>query len=268
MKKINNYSKEDLTIVICTYGECPELEITIKSIMNQTVLPKVFISTSTLNNYVQNLADKYGIKIFQNPNKGQINDYNFAMNIGDTPLIMTAHQDDILRKDFVEKSINALNHAKDPIISFTNYIEMHDGIIDRKPSKLVQIKRLMLIPAKSSLLAGTRFGKWLICAFGDPINHPTVIYVRNKLPELIYRERFKASMDWDLWERISHQSGTFVYVDEVLLAHRVDESNQTNILIKTTNARYDDEYDIYCRYWPKPIAKLLMHFYSKAHKFY
>ena len=31
---------------------------------------------------------------------------------------------------------------------------------------------------------------------------------------------------------------------------------------------YEDEYEIFCRFWPKPIAKLIMKFYSRAAKFY
>ena len=62
--------------------------------------------------------------------------------------------------------------------------------------------------------------------------------------------------------------GRFVYVKDVLLYHRMNDLNQTAKLLKTTNARYNDEFDIFCRFWPKWIARLIMKFYSGAAKYY
>lgn len=268
MKKYNNFTGDDLTFVVCTYKECEYLEESIKSLVNQTEKARILISTSTPNDYVQNIADKYGIEVKVNPDGGQIKDYNFAMKLGDTPLIMLAHQDEIIHPDFVKKTIDRLNHTKDPIISFTNYIEMHNNKVDEKASTMVKIKRIMLLPAKWKWFMGTKAGKRFIQLLGDPITHPTVVCVRDKMPEEVFREEYKASMDWDLWERLSKVKGSFAYVSDVLLYHRMNDENQTVLLLKTTNARYENELDIFCRFWPKWIAKLIMKFYSKAANFY
>ena len=50
------YEGEDLTVVICAYQECLTLEKSVRSIIRQTVKPKVLISTSTPNAYIQNIA--------------------------------------------------------------------------------------------------------------------------------------------------------------------------------------------------------------------
>ena len=268
MKNWNHYQGKDFTFVVCAYKECAYLEESIKCLLNQTVKANVLISTSTPNEFINNIAQRYGIEVRVNPNGGQIKDYNFAMEQADTDLIMLAHQDELISERFVERVLQELNKSKKPIIAFTNYLEMHNDVIDTKPSTMVKIKRIMLIPLKWRWLAGTSFGKWLFQCMGDPITHPTVVCVRKEMPKEIFREQFKASMDWDLWERLSKQKGTFVYVKDVLLYHRMNEENQTNKLLKTTNARYEDEYDIFCRFWPKPIAKLIMHFYSGASKYY
>ncbi len=268
MKKYNNFTADDITLVICTYKECEYLEESIVSILNQTVKPKVLISTSTPNEYVSNLAQKYGIEIRVNPDGGQIKDYNFAMKQASTKLVMLAHQDEILREHFVEKSLNALNYAPDPIISFTDYIEMHNDVVDKKQSSMIKIKKLLLWPVRIKWLANTRLGKRLTLCIGDPITQPTVICVRNKMPKTVFREKYKASMDWDLWERLSRIKGSFVYVNDILLQHRMNDDNQTVLLLKTSNARYHDEYRVLCRFWIKPIAKFIMHFYSKAYNNY
>ncbi len=267
MKK-KNYKATDLTMVVCTYKECPYLEESIKAIVNQTERPNIVISTSTPNDYVRGIAEKYGIDIRINNDPGQIKDYNFAMKQADTPLIMLAHQDEILRSDFVEESLKAINLFDDPIISFTDYIEMHDDIVDSKQSSMVRIKKMLLWPAKIKWLSKTYIGKRLMLCLGDPITHPSVICVKDKMPEEVFREEYKAAMDWDLWERLSKEKGAFVYIDKILLNHRMNDDNQTAVLLRTTNDRYNNEYDIFCRFWIKPVAKLLMRFYSKAYKNY
>ncbi len=268
MKQYNHYTENNLTLVVCTYKECKYLEESIRSIVEQTRKPRILISTSTPNSYVQNIADKYGIEVRVNPNGGQIKDYNFAMKQADTELVMLAHQDEILHKRFVEESLKALNHAKDPIISFTDYIEMHHDKVDKKQSSMIKIKKILLTPIKWGNLRETVFGKRLIQRLGCPITHPSVICVSKKMPEPVFREGYKAAMDWDLWERLSKEKGSFVYVDKILLYHRMNDENQTAVLLQTTNDRYENEFDIFSRFWPKPIVKLIMHFYSKAANYY
>lgn len=268
MRKYNNYTADDFTFVVCAYKECEYLDMAVRSLKEQTVQAKIMISTSTPNAHIKSVADKYGAEIRVNPDGGQIKDYNFAMAQPDTKLMMLMHQDEILVNTFLEKTIDALNYAKDPIISFTDYLEMHNDIVDKKPSGMVKIKRFLLWPSKIHCFADKWIGKRGIQLLGDPITHPTVVCVRDRMPEEVFRDEYKASMDWDLWERLSKQKGSFVYVDEVLLYHRMNDDNQTVKLLQTTNARYENEYDIFCRFWPKPIAKLIMHFYSGAAKYY
>lgn len=268
MKKYNHFTSKDITLVVCAYKECAYLKDSIQSIKEQTEIPQILISTSTPNAYIQKIADEFNIKVCINPHGGQVKDYNFAMKQGNTPLVMLMHQDELLHPSFVEKVLNELNYTKDPIIAFTNYIEMHDDIIDKKPSTMVLIKRIMLWPMKIKMLARHGFNKRLIQLLGNPIAHPTVVCVRKKMPDICFCEEYRASMDWDLWERLSREKGSFAYVSDVLLFHRMNEDNQTSKLFKTTNSRYEEETEIFNRLWPKWIVKIIMFFYSKTSKYY
>ena len=96
MKQYNHYTAEDFTFVVCAYQECEYLEEAIRSVVAQTVKAKIMISTSTPNNYIQKIADRYGIPVRVNRDGGQIKDYNFAMEQPDTPLMMLMLQDEIL----------------------------------------------------------------------------------------------------------------------------------------------------------------------------
>ena len=268
MRQKNNYTGKDFTFVVCAYKECPYLEESIQSLVNQSITAKILISTSTPNEYIENIAKKYSIEIRVNPAGGQIKDYNFAIAQADTELVMLAHQDEILSEYFVERVLEEINKEKRPIIAFTNYLEMHDDVVDKKPSTMVIIKRIMLFPLNFRMLRKTWFGKRLIQCFGDPITHPTVVCVKKELPEEIFREEYKAAMDWDLWERLSRQKGSFIYVKDVLLYHRMNDMNQTVQLIKSSNVRYENELEILSRFWIKPIAKFIMYFYKHSIDYY
>lgn len=265
---MSNYTGKDWTFVVCAYKECPYLRESINALVNQTEKVNIIISTSTPNEYIKTIADEYSIEVRVNPEPGQIKDYNFAMKQGNTDLVMLAHQDEILNVDFVKSVLDEINKCEKPIIAFTDYIEMHNDIVDEKQSKMVKIKKILLIPLKSRKIASTIWGKRLALRFGDPITHPSVVCVKSRMPEELFREQYKAAMDWDLWERLSNEEGSFVYVDKILLYHRMNDMNQTAVLLKTTNERYENEYDIFCRFWPKWFSKLLMKFYSKAYENY
>ena len=64
MKNYNNYTADDLTLVVWTYKECKYLEESIQSIVSQTQKPQILISTSTPNEFVKNIARKYNIPIY------------------------------------------------------------------------------------------------------------------------------------------------------------------------------------------------------------
>ena len=258
----------DLTIVICAYKECEELERCIRSIIRQTQKAKLIISTSTPNDFISGYAARYHIPVYVNPEGGHVKDYNFALSLVRTKLGMIAHQDDLLHPRFVEESIRALNRASDPILSFTDYAEMHNDMIDRHPSTLIRIKRFLVWPMRIPYLRRTVFAKRMGQSLGNPITHPTVICVMRYLPDPVFQEGYQAVMDWDLWERLSRQRGEFVYVDRVLLCHRMSEDNTTAKLLETTNIRYEEEEKMLMRFWPRRIAGLIMKAYSGSAKYY
>lgn len=262
------YTESDITVVICAYKECKYLEACILSILAQTKKVLVKISTSTPNTFIDVLAEKYQLEVFVNPHGGHTQDYNFALKQIKTKLGVLAHQDDLFESRYIECCLKELNHSKKPIIVFTDYLEIHQDNIDWKPSAMVRIKKLLMWPVKIKWLRGKYFGKRMLQCIGNPITHPSVMYVMEEMPRQCFRKKYKASMDWDLWERLSNKKGEFLYVDKVLLYHRMNKENTTALLIESTNCRYQEELEILERFWSKKIARFIMKFYSKAQKYY
>ena len=94
------------TFAICAYKESEYLEDCIKSLKGQTVKTNIIMATSTPNDYVKNLADKYNIPLFVRDGKSDIrDDWNFAYNSAKTDWVTIAHQDDEYNKKYVEEML-------------------------------------------------------------------------------------------------------------------------------------------------------------------
>ena len=114
---MKQYKAEDHTFVICAYKESPYLEDCIRSVLHQNVRGKICLTTSTPNQYIAALAQKYQIPVFANPvSEGIAADWNFAVASAKTRLVTLAHQDDLYEPSYTEKIIQVANICQDPII--------------------------------------------------------------------------------------------------------------------------------------------------------
>ena len=109
---MKQYKAEDHTFVICAYKESPYLEDCIRSVLHQNVRGKICLTTSTPNQYIAALAQKYQIPVFANPvSEGIAADWNFAVASAKTWLVTLAHQDDCtnrpIRRKLYRRQISA-----------------------------------------------------------------------------------------------------------------------------------------------------------------
>lgn len=253
------------TFVILAYKESKYLEDCILSVLAQTSTSKVIIATSTCNAYIERLAKAYQISICENPNagKGIGNDFDFAIACANTTLVTVAHQDDIYDPTYVEEILNRYKRNKDSTILFSDYYEIRDTEKVYKNTNL-KIKRMLLLPLRSSFLSHKKFGKRLVLRFGNAICCPAVTFVKDNIPMTkIFECEFKCNVDWNAWEKISKIPGRFSFVKKPLMGHRVHEESTTTEIIND-NIRTKEDFIMFTRFWPTPIAKALNTFYVKA----
>ena len=256
---------ENHTFVICAYKESPYLEECIRSLKNQSVRTNLRMATSTDNGHIRALAEKYGIPLDINPGPGGITqDWNFAYSRAGTPLITLAHQDDVYCRDYAKEILACAARAKRPLILFSDYGEIRNGARVRE-NMLLKIKRMMLIPLEFGALSGSRFVRRRILSFGNPISCPAVTYARENLPEPVFSDGYTCVEDWQAWERLSRLNGSFVYVNSPLMYHRIHEDSETSKVLGD-HARMQEDFEMFCRFWPKPVAKLLVKAYGSAEK--
>lgn len=256
---------EQHTFVICAYKESPYLEKCIHSLLKQSIKTRIIMVTSTPNDFVQNMAEKYQISLYINEGEGGITqDWNFGYSKADTSYITIAHQDDVYHEKYAEHVLGALVKAKHPLIAFTDYYEVRNDKIVKK-TKMLNIKRLMLFSLRLKFFHKSRFVRRRILSLGCPICCPSVTFAANNITPPVFVPGYRSCEDWQAWEKLSRKKGEFVFVNSSLMMHRIHEDSETSAIIDD-NARSLEDYEMFCKFWPKWFAKIIVRFYSVSQK--
>ena len=251
------------TFVICAYKKSEYLEECICSILKQTIKSNVLISTSTDIPFIREMAKKYDIPLYVAEHKSDIaKDWNFAYKKANTKYVTIAHQDDIYDADYAKTAISMLEKNKKPLIFFSDYYEIKNG---RKVAvtKNLKIKRILLYPLRAEILQSRKIVKRTALDFGNPICCPAVTYVKENLPEELFKQGYKSNIDWEAWELLSRKKGSFVYHPKSLMGHRVHEQSTTTEIIGS-NLRTLEDVEILKKFWPEKIAKAIGKVYKKS----
>ena len=222
------YTKKDHTFVICAYKENQYLEECINSIKSQTLLGKILISTSTSNKFLEELSLKHNIPLMINNDGGNIvKDWNYSYHLATTKLVTLVHQDDIYLPNYLEKALKYLNNSKKPLLFFCNYLELKN---DKEifSNYLLIVKRLLLFPLSVCFFQKNKLFRKLLLSIGNPICCPTMTYLKENLPEIIFSEGYSFAVDWMAWVNISRIDGDFIYTKEILLKHRIYKESTTS----------------------------------------
>lgn len=253
------------TFVICAYKESNYLEQCIESLLKQTYKSKIILTTSTPSEFLSSIASKYNIELYiNNGEKGIAGDWNFGFSIADTDYVTIAHQDDTYHSDYLENVIISLEKAKSPLIAFTDYAEIRDG--EKVFSNtLLKIKKLMLSPLRIKSFWGSKFIRNRILSLGNAICCPSVTYNKKNIKLPLFKSGYVSNLDWDAWYNLAQLKGEFVYINKPLVFHRIHIESTSTLAIEG-NVRMQEDFEIFKRYWPEPIAKLIVKKYIKSEK--
>lgn len=259
------YTEKDHTFAICAYKESEYLEACIKSLKQQTVKTKIIICTSTPNQYIRDMAEKYEVELFiREGQSGLANDWNFAVSCVKTKLYTLCHQDDYYFKDYASMILREANSCRKPIIFYTKYAEDKQGELEKSNLNL-KIKEIMNFPMRWKGNQNRRWIRRIILSLGNPICCPAVSFNKERTGNILFDPEFKNAVDWDMWERLSKQKGSFVYIPMTLMAHRVHENSTTTENI-ANNTRKKEDLILFRRFWPFPIAVMIAKIFSLSEK--
>lgn len=250
------YSNKDHTFVVCAYKDSPYLIECLQSVTSQTCRTNVIISTSTPNQSITNAANRFGVNVRVNAGSpGIAHDWNEAVKHAATPLVTIAHQDDVYDKRYAEHMLNAVNACVRPLIFFTNYAELRNGV-RVTDNMLLSVKRMLLTRLKDGRNAVNKNVRRRALSLGSAICCPSVTLVLDNLPLPVFQSNMKSNLDWEAWERLSQLDGSFYYDSEILTYHRIHRGSETSALIGDDTRTREDLWMLE-KFWPKPVAQVL-----------
>ena len=256
------------TFAVCAYKESAFLDDTVRRLVNQSVKSHVLISTSTPNETISTVADRYGLEVRINPNGGtSAKDWNFAYSQAQTEYVTLAHQDDIYEPEFAEKTLEALMGAKNPVLAYTDYYEIRhkdkdDPGMRVEDNWLLRTKRRML--RTINMAKNNRWVRNRVLSFGYPMNCPGTTYVKRRFESVGFIPEWQNSHDWEVAIRLASEKGEFLFIPDLLLGHRIYLESQTTHTIGS-GIRHGEDMECFRHYWPEPIARAIMRQYSKAY---
>lgn len=257
------YSPSDHCFVICAFGQSPFLEQCIESIENQSVKSSTIIATSTPNEHINTLAGKHNLKVFINVGESGIaGDWNFALSAAETALITLAHQDDVYLPHYTATMLDKINRAENPLLFSGDYGELR-GNAAVYANRLLNIKKTLRIPMR--LFPEKVWARRLSLAFGDSICCPSVTYLKSVMQIHPFKAGFKTNLDWQMWEELSKEKGTFAYSGKPVMLHRIHGGSETSRVIGETG-RFEEDVQMFSKFWPRPLAKALASAYSSSEK--
>lgn len=255
------------TYVVPAYGESSYLEECIRSVLHQAYPSRVIIATSTPNDHIYGIADKYRIQVKVNPETGRgIGcDFEFARTCADTPLVTIAHQDDRYDYEYSKNVVQYFMEYRDALIIFSDYYEIRGS--KRVSSNLnMRIKRLLLLPMRMKKTNNSRIMKRSILSLGNSICCPAVCFANNNIRAVrVFDAGLLCNVDWMAWEKLSREKGRFVYINKLLMGHRVHEASTTSEIING-RIRTKEDYEVLRLFWPKQIAKAIARVYSLSER--
>jgi glycosyltransferase involved in cell wall biosynthesis len=256
------------TFVIPAYNQSPYLENCIRHLIAQTIESNIIITTSTPNEFIERLAQKYSITYVVNSNGpwGIAGDWNFALLNAKTKWVTIAHQDDEYEPAYTEKLLTQIAKVdnRTSLIAFSNYYD----IINNKPhinSLNAFVKRTLLLPFVIKPAVKSNLLKKFILLFGDPICCPTVMINKELLPDFKFSADYTCALDWLAWYELARQQGYFIYVSDKLVGHRIHAESETTSQL-SLGKRQQEEKMIFKMMWGKYAGSLLAEIYAAGHK--
>lgn len=252
---------------ICAYKDSPYLESCIRSLKAQSTPSYIILCTSTPSPFIYEMAGKYEIPVHVRDGESGIkDDWNYAYSMADGELVTIAHQDDMYHRDYASCLMNAYKRYPDMTVFTSDYVIVKNGELITGDTML-WIKRFLRAPLRVPVLNHRSLVKKLPLMLGNSVCCPATTYQKKALGEPLIQSAYQFVLDWDNLLRLSCEDGRFICVERPLLYYRVHDGATTKACIMD-NRREQEEEEMFRRFWPASLARLLMGLYRSAYNEY
>lgn len=249
--------------VVPAYGRSPYLEECLSSLAAQKRPSSLVVTTSTPFEGLEAIVARYGARLVIHRSNGGIGrDWNAALEHADGDWVTVAHQDDTYEPGYSAAVLDAAARNLDALLVFTGYTELLDGECRR--GGLLAIKRALLeLGFVGRERARSRLARTNALRFGNAIPCPAVTVHRERT-SLRFDESMRTNMDWAAWLDLCALDGSFVYLRQPLMAHRIHPASETSSTIGSGH-RAAEDLELLRRLWPDGIARVIARAYALAY---
>lgn len=250
--------------VVPAYGDSPFLADCLRSLRDQTIEANITVTTSTPSPFIDRVAQAFAAPVFVNTAGGHISaDWNFALTATTARYVTLAHQDDVYRPTFLQRSARLLSQSPAAVLCFTGYQE----IDDHGAPKSTKVSRVTHLLEWATLGSATAISPRRMRAFlslGDPLPCSSVTFDRARLPDFAFSPDYKCDLDWDAWVRLLEDRRHFVRAPERLVARRHNPLTETSRSIRD-GVRQREDLQMFRRLWPSPVAEMIAFAYRASY---
>lgn len=198
-----------VTIITIVYNGASTLELTIKSVINQTYknIEYIIIDGNSSDGTVD-IIKKYQDKItywVSESDKGISDAFNKGIKLASGALVGLLNSGDFYENNSIELIIDRYFAEKNRGI-LSNYFVIHGNV-------------KMINGFKSKIYSPPPIETFI---YQMPIWHPTAFVSKEVYEELLYDLEYKVAMDYDLFSRMYNQKVPFYYVDALIASMDVN----------------------------------------------
>lgn len=254
------------SFVVLAHGESPYISSCLDSLCLQSYPSQILISTSTPSQYVSDIANQYKVKLLINTKRSGIaGDWNFALKNAQADVVTLAHQDDVYLPDYSQEVMRRLMQKLTASLAFTDYVEIDAKGEERIRNLTLTVKDILRAVAYGfSNSISSKWQKDNLLRFGNSIPCPSVSLNLRRIGNFKFSSDYKINMDWDAWERLARNPGSFEIIKKRLVKHRIHQESATSSGLQSKSRQQEDRV-LFNRFWPKPIAVLLASFYTMSY---
>lgn len=264
MRKVYNTNH---TFAVCAYQDSPFLEECLRSLTGQNEPTNIIVCTSTPSPYINKLAEKYGLPVYEREGESDIQeDWNFAYDQAQTQFVTIAHQDDIYAPQYTQVLFEKIRRYPDLSIFFCSY-EAIKGEVRIKRERSCMVKRLLCLPVSFTALADRAWLKKSCLCLGNGISCPMITYNRNITGKSIFQSSLKYALDWEMNLKIAEGPGRFVYVRRPLGCYRIHDGATSKQFI-LNHKKENEDREMFAHFWPGWMVDLIMKAYKKSYAAY
>jgi len=221
-------NEKKLTVFIVTYNRAHLLKLSIESVLIQTYIDFNLIildnaSTDNTQQIVNSFADDRIHYIKHETNIGGYNNINYAVDICQTKYFIIFHDDDIMKKDLIEKELEELERNEDYSI-----VSSLSTLIDDEGNEL--ITQVNNPTNKKNLYQGNEYLQNFLQG-GLSVVCPSVMYRNSfiKSKKLHFNSKVGPASDQYLWFEVEKYGGIICQLNQALIKYRIHKTQDSHI---------------------------------------